>query len=550
MTDRNTTVRPPPSQSTDDDRTLPAPHAKAYATGVTSTVGETASENSGGFRGRGQRAAARAEADRSISAPDDDKTAVAGTRAVADSAHHTGTGSNWSHPELWRASTDGPIGPGSVLKDRFVLDRLIGQGGMGSVYRALDRRKQEARDSQPYVALKLLNDDFRKHPDALVALQRETKKSQLLAHPNIVTVYDFDRDGTQVFMTMELLQGDPLDVVIRRRASLGGLPLNEALTIIDRMARGIAYAHKKGLVHSDFKPGNVFLTQEGEVKILDFGIARAARGIVNSDSGDQTHFDPASLGALTPAYASLQLMEGEAPEPSDDIYALACVAQELLTGRHPFLDVSGHKLSAAEVRDRGLRPAAMPKIPKRVRRCVCKGLALDRPERFADAGQFLDAIKPRVRMGRKVLAALVLLTLAASVSWFLVIRDSDMMVTLDGLPSSLDLSRDLIREGDRMFEAGDVPQAYARYALAWEDATLRDDLSAREQAQLRVIVDRRSNQVAEHFIREAERRELDEFSLELLRVTLEALARTDLGTRHERLRHALHELEGRLAPKP
>lgn len=456
----------------------------------------------------------------------------------------TGTQSNWAHPERWRGTTDAVMGPGSVLKDRFLLDRLLGEGGMGSVYRALDRRKEEARDSQPYVAVKLLNDDFRRHPDALMALQREAKKAQLLAHPNIVTVYDFDRDGTQVFMTMENLQGEPLDVVIRR-AALGGLPLKEAMEVIDHMARGLAYAHKKGIVHSDFKPGNVFLTEDGEAKILDFGIARAAR-VGTAQEGDHTQFDPTSLGALTPAYASLEMLEGQAPEPADDVYALACVAQELLTGKHPFLDGSGRKLSANEAQALGQRPTAIPHAPKRIQRALLRGLAMRRADRFANAGLFLDAIKPRARLARSAVAALVVLGLAASVSWYLLIQDSDMMVTLEGLPVSLDTAKDMIREGDRLFEANDVPQAYTRYALAWDHAAQREDLASRDQAQLRVIIDRRNDAVADYFIRESQRTDIDDFSLELLQLTLESLVRTELGTRHERLERALEAVNVRL----
>lgn len=489
-----------------------------------------------------------------FAAPADDATRVApttgGASPMAPAGRPDGTGrttsteSNWAHPERWRGTTDGPMGPGSVLKDRFLLDRLLGQGGMGSVYRALDRRKEEARDSQPYVALKLLNDDFRRHPDALVALQREAKKAQLLAHPNIVTVYDFDRDGTQVFMTMEHLQGDPLDVVIRR-SGLGGMPVNKALIVIDRMARGLAYAHKKAIVHSDFKPGNVFLTEDGEAKILDFGIARAAR-IGTGKEGDRTQFDPTSLGALTPAYASVEMLEGEAPEPADDVYALTCVGYELLTGRHPFLDASGRKLSAAEALKLGLRPAPIPQLPKRIQRALMRGLALRRADRFADAGAFLEAIKPRARLGRTVIAALVVLTLAASVSWYLLIQESDMMITLEGLPASLEAERNLIRDGDRLFEANDIPQAHARFALAWDQAVQREDLASRDRAQLRVIIDRRSDAVADHFIRESQRTDLDEFSLELLQFTLESLARSELGTRRERLERAQQDLRERL----
>ena len=114
----------------------------------------------------------------------------------------------------------GPMEPGSVIKKRFVLETLLGKGGMGLVFGAIDRRKEEARDPNPRVALKVLNADFQRHPQAFMALQREARKAQTLAHPNVVTVFDFDRDGDAVYMTMELLQG-PLARLddARRRAA-------------------------------------------------------------------------------------------------------------------------------------------------------------------------------------------------------------------------------------------------------------------------------------------------------------------------------------------
>ena len=107
---------------------------------------------------------------------------------------------------------------GDMVRDRFVLESLLGIGGMGAVYRAIDKRKQEAEDENPYVAIKLLSEDFRRHPKAFISLQRETQKTQTLAHPNIVTVYDFDRDGDVVYMTMEQLDGKTLEEIIRENA--------------------------------------------------------------------------------------------------------------------------------------------------------------------------------------------------------------------------------------------------------------------------------------------------------------------------------------------
>ena len=219
---------------------------------------------------------------------------------------------------------------GDTVRDRFVLESLLGIGGMGAVYSALDKRKQEAEDENPYVAIKLLSEDFKRHPKAFISLQRETQKTQALAHPNIVTVYDFDRDGDVVYMTMEKLEGKTLEQIIKEHA-FEPLSKNKALAIVRGIAEGLVYAHSKGIVHSDLKPGNIFVTKSNQVKILDFGIAR----IVQENAQDKT-FDAGELSALTPSYASIEMINQSDPDRRDDIYALGVIACELLGDQHPY----------------------------------------------------------------------------------------------------------------------------------------------------------------------------------------------------------------------
>jgi hypothetical protein len=133
-------------------------------------------------------------------------------------------------------------GVGDVLNGRFVLEERIGSGGMSTVYKALDRRKLEADDRNPYVAVKVLNVEFRSHPQSLIALQREAKKSQSLAHPNIVRVYDFDRDGSTVYMTMEYLSGKSLAQIFRAR-DFKGMSQEEAMPILEQIAAALKFAH-------------------------------------------------------------------------------------------------------------------------------------------------------------------------------------------------------------------------------------------------------------------------------------------------------------------
>lgn len=279
-----------------------------------------------------------------------------------------------------RALADNKI----ILNNRFVLEATLGAGGMGTVYRAKDLRKVEANDPNPYVAVKVLNDDFKHHPDAFVTLQREASRSHILSHPNIVTVHDFDRDGDVIFMTMELLQGQGLENLIRQHKGRG-LPKDQALKIIRDVGLALAYAHQKHIVHSDLKPGNIFVTADG-AKVLDFGIARL------TNQAAATDFDAGSLGALTPAYASLEMLNGEAPHPSDDVYAAAIIAYELFTGAHPY----GRKSAEVAAQEK-LRPAPVKSLNKQQWRTLAAALKLRREERLGDITRFYRGLTQRSR---------------------------------------------------------------------------------------------------------------------------------------------------------
>ena len=277
--------------------------------------------------------------------------------------------------------------PNIVLKDRFVLEEMLARGGMGMVYKALDLRKTEYQDRNPYVAIKILNDECQSHPDFFMALQREAKKAQSLAHPNIATVYDFDADGDTVFMTMEYLEGQTLDVFIKGNAPSPSHHKN-LLQIVDDMGQGLAYAHKNHIVHSDLKPGNVFITDKGTVKILDFGISRVARPAEHNDL-DATIFDAGKFGALTPSYASCEMLEGNTPDLRDDIYALACITYELLTGRHPF-----NREKATLARHKQMRAEPIKGLSKKCWKGILRGLAFNRQSRTPSVEQFLQDIQP------------------------------------------------------------------------------------------------------------------------------------------------------------
>ncbi len=299
---------------------------------------------------------------------------VSEQRAVIDKPHKTANYEN--------------LGPGVTLKERFVLLEKLGQGGMGIVFKAKDMLKVEAQDKDPYVAIKVLTDAFKKYSGSFIALQREASKAQRLAHPNIATVYDFDRDGNTVFMTMEYLQGKPLNQLIKGMDKKP-LKLEHALHIIEELCSGLAYAHEKQLIHSDFKPGNCFLLNDGHVKLLDFGIARASTQ--TDEEKEATMFDPAKLSAVTPAYATPEMFAGMAPDPRDDIYGLACVAYQLLSGgKHPY-----NKVAAPKIKDLGIKPKAIKGLNRRQQRTLMKALTVTKEDRISTVEEFADGMRTK-----------------------------------------------------------------------------------------------------------------------------------------------------------
>ena len=327
----------------------------------------------------------------------DADTVMANQQTVREQTQQVSAGIQSSAPKK--------LASGAIIKDRFILKNVIGAGGMSVVFRALDLRKQEAKNLNPYVAIKVLGDTFKQHPLSLLALERETQKIQSLAHPNIITVYDFDRDGDNIYMTMECLEGQSLDEVIRDHKS--GMPFNEASAIIDGMSQALIYAHSKDIIHSDFKPENVYYTKNKITKVLDFGIARAKN--LPGQKPVDTVFDAGSLSALTPPYASLEMIQEKDPDPRDDIYALACVTYKLLTGKHPYNNLQADIAQKAE-----MKPAKINSLDRRQWQTLLSGLAFERNDRISTVEEFLDGIKPKKRGWLYALAAAIVLAIGAS----------------------------------------------------------------------------------------------------------------------------------------
>jgi len=318
------------------------------------------------------------------------------SRRASDRQTHDETQQAPLRPPAWQVARvppppsgdSGSLRTGMIVRERFVLMEELGSGGMGKVFKARDLRREEAQDRNPFIALKILKSEVSAHPDSFMALQREARRAGSLAHPNVVSVYDFDRDGDRIYMTMEYLEGRPLDSWLRNEYAKG-IPLEQAWPIINAIGAALECGHQKRIVHSDLKPGNIYICNDGIVKVLDFGISRLVRP--TDGKTDETIFDPGKrLGGLTPAYASLEMWTHETPDPRDDIYALACVSYELITGKHPF-----NRASARDVREKKLTPVRPPGLSRSQWESIRRGLALHRAQRTATVREFLEDLEPR-----------------------------------------------------------------------------------------------------------------------------------------------------------
>jgi serine/threonine protein kinase len=270
---------------------------------------------------------------------------------------------------------------GSVLRDRFLLQQQVVGGGKGVVYKALDQRLAEAGDENTHVAIKLLPAELSRNDNALRALQQEVAKGRCLAHPNIVRFIDLDREEDQHFIVMEWLEGKTLTSILDESSSQK-IDLETALDIIKQVSLALDYAHQRGVVHGDISPANVRITPEGEVKLFDFGVAR----ILQKERDAQPDFDPAELGPKSPEYSSMQVLTGEDPVPTDDVFSLGCLMYRLIAGYRVF----GPR-SAAEAASEGMEPQQPQGLNNTQWLALKKALAYSRVPRFKSPIEFLAA---------------------------------------------------------------------------------------------------------------------------------------------------------------
>ena len=280
--------------------------------------------------------------------------------------------------------------PGDIIAERYLIERCIGRGGMAEVFAGVNQRTNKR------VALKWIRPALAHTPEALARFGREALAAGRIHHPNVVTVFDVVEHQSATWLVMELLEGEPLSEILRRRKSL---PFLEAATLLIPAMRGVAAAHARGVVHRDIKPENIFICvgsddQRGEAKVLDFGVSKLSDGKVEDTS-------ITSIGHLvgTPIYMAPELVRGSRDvDQRADVYALGVVLYELLAGRPPYQgDVySALAISIATTDPPPLRSLRADVAPE-VEGLVARAMARDIERRYPDVPTFIRALEELMR---------------------------------------------------------------------------------------------------------------------------------------------------------
>ena len=266
-----------------------------------------------------------------------------------------------------------PMQPGNRV-GAYALVEVLGAGGMGVVWRAHDSRL--GRD----VALKILPPHLAEHPTALVRFEREARGLASLSHPGIVSIFDLGEEGDLRYLVTELLSGQTLRDALRQ----GPMPWRRAAEICATIAEALAAAHAKGIIHRDLKPENVFITAEGRVKILDFGLAKEL-AIAGGDATTQAHqTEPGSvMGTL--GYVSPEQLRGQEADFVSDVFSLGCILYEMLSGRPAFLRGNAADTIAAILTVEPPPATTTSNVPAELLRIVHNCLAKDRRARIQSA---------------------------------------------------------------------------------------------------------------------------------------------------------------------
>lgn len=270
-------------------------------------------------------------------------------------------------------STDKYIG--KILDDRYEILELIGTGGMANVYKALCHRLNR------YDAVKIMRDDTAADECFRKRFRTESQAVAMLSHPNIVSVYDVSHNENIEYIVMELVDGITLKQYMKEH---GALPTDEVLNFSIQIARALAHAHSKGIIHRDIKPQNVMLLKDGLIKVADFGIAA-----LQNDIEESTNETVGSVHYIAPEQA-----RGAAADARSDIYSLGIVMYEMMTGRLPYVGKSDVEVAVKHMNTEAVPPRAIvPGIPEELERICLKAMATDINDRYQSAGELLSDLE-------------------------------------------------------------------------------------------------------------------------------------------------------------
>lgn len=274
---------------------------------------------------------------------------------------------------------------GMTLSGRYRLQRLIATGGMGQVWEAVDSRLGRR------VAVKVLKQEFSSDPEFIERFRAEARTTAMLNHPGIAAVHDYGEsqmngEGRTAYLVMELVNGEPLNSVLKRT---GRLSLRHALDMLEQTGRALQVAHAAGLVHRDVKPGNILITPTGQVKITDFGIAKAVDAAPVTQTG---------MVMGTAQYIAPEQALGQDASPSSDVYSLGVVGYEAVSGKRPFTGDGALTVAMKHIKE---PPPPLPaELPPNVRELIEITLVKNPGLRYRSGGPFADAVAA-VRAGRR-----------------------------------------------------------------------------------------------------------------------------------------------------
>ncbi len=257
----------------------------------------------------------------------------------------------------------------------YKIEEKLGEGGMGAVYKGVDTMLDRE------VAIKALRPELASQTAVVERFRLEAVTLAKLNHPNIASLYSLFRQGEELYMVLEFVRGATLDTILQKR---GALPADEAIPVFCQVLDGINHAHEYGIVHRDIKPANMMLTENGKLKVLDFGIARLLGSARMTRAGN-------IIGTLE--YMAPEQVKGQETDARSDIYALGMMLYEVLTGKIPFETENEFELMKLQTETMPALPRTInPDIPEEVEAAIMQAIAKKPDERFQNAGEFLQEL--------------------------------------------------------------------------------------------------------------------------------------------------------------